>query len=279
MTDYEVFVDNREVILYSLGIGFQRDPMNAADYDFTYENAENFQSFPTIAVILAHSSTAMLDIPGVPKFNPMMLLHGEEKVEVYSPIAVDSTVVVTETLFDLQDKGKATVMVVLSEIKDKETGELKAKIFMNLFVRGIGGFGRKGEYKNPIENAPKSAPHKSSEEKTDANQAFLYRLCGDRNPLHVDPAMSSMGGFEVPILHGLCTYGTTARAVFQAFFKEDAMRLETISGRFTSHVFPGETLVVDMWKEGNKIIFNTKTKERGKVVLKGYATIKGEAKM
>ena len=228
---------------------------------------------------MAHRKTGMLDIPGVPKFNPMMLLHGEEKVEVYSPIQVDSTVVVSESVYDLQDKGKATVMVILSEIKDKESGELKAKIYMNLFIRGIGGFGSKGKFKNAIPETPKSAPHKTAVETTTPNQAFLYRLCGDRNPLHVDPAMSSMGGFDVPIIHGLCTYGITARAVFQSYFKDDPTQLEAISGRFTSHVFPGETLIIDMWQDGNKITFNARTKERGKIALKGYAIIKAQAKM
>jgi len=91
--------------------------------------------------------------------------------------------------------------------------------------------------------------------------------------------MSEMGGFKTPILHGLCTYGTTARAVYEKWHKEDPQLLETISGRFTSHVFPGETLVVDSWKEGGKIVFNTRTKERGLIVLKGYCTLKTQAKM
>ena len=91
--------------------------------------------------------------------------------------------------------------------------------------------------------------------------------------------MSAIGGFKVPILHGLCTYGTSARAVQEQYFKENPQQLERIGGRFTSHVFPGETLVVDMWKEGNRVIFNTKTKERGKVVLMGFCDIKPEAKM
>lgn len=151
---------------------------------------------------------------------------------------------------------------------------------MSCFIRGIGGFGSKGKYKNVIPDAPKGVqPTKSSVETTTPDQAFLYRLCGDRNPLHVDPAMSSMGGFKVPILHGLCTYGISARSVFQACFKDDPTKLETISGRFTSHVFPGETLLVDMWQEGNRIIFNARTKERGKIVIKGYATIKAGAKL
>jgi acyl dehydratase len=114
---------------------------------------------------------------------------------------------------------------------------------------------------------------------TDMNQAFFYRMCGDRNPLHVDPQMSEMGGFKVPILHGLCTYGVTARSLYETYFKGDSTQLKSISGRFTSHVYPGETLIVDTWKSGNNIVFHTRTKERGIIVLKGYATLKGQAKM
>uniref|UniRef100_A0A7S3IUD3 MaoC-like domain-containing protein n=1 Tax=Strombidium inclinatum TaxID=197538 RepID=A0A7S3IUD3_9SPIT len=99
------------------------------------------------------------------------------------------------------------------------------------------------------------------------------------NPLHVDPQMSAMGGFKVPILHGLCTYGVTAKAVYEKFFPDDPQQLKKFSSRFTSHVFPGETLVVDMWKEGKTIIVETKTKERGLVVLKGFIEMKDEAKM
>ena len=277
---YEVAVDNRELILYALGIGFQADPLNKDHYNFCYENADDFQAFPTVAVVLAHRQFGELDtIPGVPKFNKMMLLHGEEKVEVISPIEADTVVVCQEKVIDLQDKKKATVIVIETEIKDKSSGELRAKVISNLFVRGIGGFGHKGTFKSVIPPTPKEAPHHTASEKTEKNQAFLYRLCGDRNPLHVDPQMSSMGGFEVPILHGLCTYGFTARAVFEKYFKDDPMALEQISGRFTSHVFPGETLVVDMWKSGNQIVFNTKTKERGLVVLKGSCTLKQAAKL
>jgi acyl dehydratase len=280
MAHYEVKVDKRELILYALGIGFQKDPLNKEHYNFSYENADDFQAFPTIAVVLGHRGGAgLMEIPGIPEFNPMSLLHGEERVEIFSPIEVDTTVVCTEVVHELQDKGKATVMVVRTEIKDKDSGELKARIFMNAFVRGVGGFKVKGTFRNPIPETPKGAPTASREEKTTADQAFLYRLNGDYNPLHVDPQMSAMGGFKVPILHGLCTYGVTARAVYEQLFKGEAPRLKEICGRFTSHVFPGETLVVDMWVEGDRVVFNTKTKERGLVVLKGYLVLAPQAKL
>lgn len=171
------------------------------------------------------------------------------------------------------------MLVAATNITDKATGELLARVTTHLFVRGIGGFGERGKVKNNYPEPPARAADATRALTTTTNQAFLYRLNGDFNPLHVDPQMSAMGGFDVPILHGLCTYGITARAIFEQYHPEDASRLKKIAGRFTSHVFPGETLVVEMWKNGNHIIFHTKTKERGKVVLKGVCELREEAKM
>ena len=272
---YEVQIGNKEMILYSLGIGFQKQPLKTEHYDFTYEGSADFQAFPTMAVVVGHrGDLANFEVPGMPRFNPMMLLHGEERVEMHSPIEMDTTLLVEETIIDLQDKKKATVMVIETKITDKETNELKAKLFTNLFIRGIGGFGAKGTYKNAIPAEPKTQPDYVVSETTTPNQAFLYRLSGDYNPLHVDPNMSSLGGFDTPILHGLCTYGITARAVYETFHKEDPNLMQSITGRFTSHVFPGETLVVNMWKSGNQVTFITKTKERGLAVLKGSCVLK-----
>lgn len=192
--------------------------MNKSHYNFTYENGDDFQSFPTLAVVLAHRSSLVgSTIPGMPSFNPMMLLHGEESLEILKPIEPEMNLIIQESIADLQDKKKATVMVVLTEAKDKETGEVVFRIYSNLFIRGIGGFGHKGTIKNSFPSAPKRQPDHVSTEKTTKNLAFLYRLNGDLNPLHVDPQMSEMGGFKVPILHGLCTYGITARAVYEKY--------------------------------------------------------------
>eukprot|EP00356_Strombidium_inclinatum_P002526 CAMPEP_0170478774 /NCGR_PEP_ID=MMETSP0208-20121228/239_1 /TAXON_ID=197538 /ORGANISM="Strombidium inclinatum, Strain S3" /LENGTH=292 /DNA_ID=CAMNT_0010751085 /DNA_START=14 /DNA_END=892 /DNA_ORIENTATION=- len=277
---YELEITNKDMILYALGIGFQRDPLNEKHFNFTYESADEFQSFPTMNVIIAHrQSGANLTVPGIPAFNPMVLLHGEESLEVFSPIESDTTVLVEDTLVDVQDKGKAFILVYEVKITNKETKELIAKIHQNLFVRAKGGFGHKGTIKNEYPEPPKRAPCASIEEVTTKDQAFLYRLSGDLNPLHVDPQMSAMGGFKVPILHGLCTYGVTAKAVQEKFFPDDPQQLKKFTARFTSHVFPGETLVVEMWKEGKRIILQSKTKERGLVVLKGFVDMKDEAKM
>jgi hypothetical protein len=142
--------------------------MNKSHYNFTYENAEEFQSFPTMNLIIAHRmSLEDLSIPGVPAFNPMMLLHGEESLEVFKAIEAEGTLVCQDKLVDLQDKKKATVVVIETSIKDKESGDLVAKIVTNLFVRGIGGFGAKGKIKQSYPSpSSKRAPDASVEEKT-----------------------------------------------------------------------------------------------------------------
>ena len=114
---------------------------------------------------------------------------------------------------DFQDKGKGALLILDNEIRDAETNELCVTVRMSLFIRGIGGFGYKGTIKTEYPKNPKRAPDMIKEEKTVKNQAFLYRLCSDSNPLHIDPQMAAMGGFEVPILHGLCFYGITARSI------------------------------------------------------------------
>lgn len=139
-------------------------------------------------VVIAHRMALEdLSIPGVPAFNPMMLLHGEETVEVFKQVEPDTKVLVQDTLVDLQDKKKATVIVIQTELRDEESGDLLAKILTNLFVRGIGGFGERGKIRTDYPKPPARAPDAVSEQTTTPNQAFIYRLSGDYNPLHVDP--------------------------------------------------------------------------------------------
>lgn len=151
-----------------------------------------------------------------------------------------------------------------------ECGEVVAVQVSRMFIRGIGGFGFKGNSKvEPLPAAPNRAPDRSITEATQPNQAILYRLNSDSNPLHIAPEMAAMGGFDRPILHGLCSFGFAARAVLKEFCNNDVTAFKEINTRFTSHVFPGESLVTDMWQEGDKVIFTTKTVEREKVVIQG----------
>jgi multifunctional beta-oxidation protein len=200
----------------------------------------------------------------------MMLLHGEQYLEIASyPIPTSATLVSYPQLLEVVDKGNAAILKSGTTTINKDTGK---KVFYNestVFIRGSGGFGgqKKPEDRGAstaANNAPKRAPDFVAEEKTTEEQAVLYRLSGDYNPLHVDPAFSSMGGFKVPILHGLCFFGISAKAVYQKYGA-----FKNIKVRFAGTVLPGQTLVTEMWKEGGKVIFQTKVKETGKLAISG----------
>ena len=280
---YEKNYTDKDAIIYSLGIGFQKDSQDESHFKYTYELADEFSAFPTNVVTLAHGGPLMqelLDVPGMPEFNLMKLLHGSEDVFIEKPLSPGKTYVMQEYIKDWQDKKSGALMILDTEIREKDTNTLQSTVRTSLFIMGQGGFGHKGFVKMPAyPEPPKRQPDFVAEEVTNVNQAFWYRLSGDVNPLHVDPSMAAMGGFKKPILHGLCTKGFTVRAVQQHFFKDDPSLMSQVSSKFTSHVFPGETLIVEMWKDGDTIIFTTKTKERGKTCLKGYLKLSKGAKL
>jgi len=256
--------------------------MNEDHYKWTYENADEFGVFPTNAVTVAHRgpmSKGVFEIPGMPEFNPMMLLHGEESVTFVKPLMPDTKYRVNETIADMQDKGSGALMIADSTISEVDSGDVAAVVRSGIFIRGMGGFGHKGTVKNVYPALPKRNPDMVKEEVTDSNQAFLYRLNGDKNPLHVDPQMAAMGNFDKPIFHGLGFFGVTARSIQGHFCKDSADDMLSFSSRFVGHVFPGETLVVAAWKEADTVIFGVKTKERGKPVIQGFATLKPQAKL
>lgn len=206
----------------------------------------------------------------VPNFSPMMLLHGEQYLEIRSfPIPTEANLVTYPKLVEVQDKGNAAVVITGSTSKDKNTGK---DVFYNesaAFIRGSGGFGGKKQgadrgNASRVYKAPDRKPDLTVEEKTTEEQACVYRLSGDRNPLHVDPEFSKVGGFEVPILHGLCFFGIAGKHVFNNYGM-----FRNIKVRFAGVVLPGQTLVTEMWKEGNIVIFQQKVKDTGKLSLSG----------
>jgi multifunctional beta-oxidation protein len=202
----------------------------------------------------------------------MMLLHGEQYLEILSyPIPTSATLISKPRLLEVVDKGNASIVKTGVTTVNKANGK---PLFYNestVFLRGAGGFGgqKKAENRGASTAAnvpPQRAPDVVVEEKTTEEQAVLYRLSGDYNPLHVDPAFAKMGGFKVPILHGLCFMGIAAKAVFGKFGQ-----YKNIKVRFAGSVLPGQTLVTEMWKEGGKVIFQTKVKETGKLAISGGA--------
>lgn len=151
---------------------------------------------------------------------------------------------------------------------------------MSLFIRKMGGFGFKGKGGGAqIPKKPTRKPCAVVEEKTEPGQAFIYRLSGDTNPLHVDPNMASMGGFEKPILHGMCFYGLAAKCCMQSMLNNDPSAIKAVQARFTSHVFPGETIIFSYWKENDKIIFSGQVKERGTECIVGMIEVGQAAKL
>ncbi|KAG1149564.1 hypothetical protein G6F37_001011 [Rhizopus arrhizus] len=261
----------REAILYALGVGCKR-----TDLQYVYENHADFAVLPTFGVI--PSFTAMNTVPFgdfLPNFNPMMLLHGEQFLSLKKPIPTSGTLKSTAHLIDVLDKGKGASVVVGVTTVD-ESGEVVFENEFTLFIRGSGGFNgkQKGEDRGAATAAnkvPNRKPDAIVTEKTNEDQAALYRLSGDYNPLHIDPEMSSIGGFDVPILHGLCSFGISGKHVLKTFGNNDPAAFKNIKARFAKHVFPGETLETSMWKEGNKVIFQTRVIERDVIAISNAA--------
>jgi len=253
-------------ITTDLGLGAKR-----TDLPLVYENNDNFMVLPTFGVVPPFNATAPFSMSDVvPNFNPMMLLHGEQYLEIRSfPIPTEADLIAYPHLVEVVDKGNAGLVVSGSVTKDKHTGK---DVFYNestVFIRGSGGFGgpSKGTDRGAatkVYKAPSRKPDTTVEEATSPDQAALYRLSGDRNPLHIDPEFSKVGGFKDPILHGLCFFGIAGKHIVQSYGM-----IKNIKVRFAGTVIPGQTLVTEMWKEGNVVVFQVKVKETGKLCIAG----------
>jgi len=261
--------NERDVAIYALGIGAPVDPLDQDELKFVYElSGLGFQVFPTFAVVFSYEFNRNIprgDIAGI-KFNPMMAVHGEQFLHVFRPLPTAATVTSTITIADIFDKGSGLLMVI--DITSRLANDEKlAMARHSLFFRGLGGFGgERGPSAKQV--LPERAPDSIHEERTRDTQALLYRLAGDDNPLHADPPMAAIGHYEKPILHGLCTMSFAARAILKRCGDNDPSRFDSISVRFSRHVFPGDTLVTEMWCDNEgEIHFQTRVKERDVVVL------------
>ena len=261
--------NERDVALYALGIGAPADPLDQDELKFVYElSSVGFQVFPTFAVVFSYEfnrGVPMGEIAGI-QYHPMMAVHGEQFLRVCRPLPRAATVTSTIKIADIYDKGSGLLMIVdiLSCLED---GAELAAARQSLFFRGLGGFG--GE-RGPSSQwvLPDREPDFVIEESTDMAQALLYRLAGDDNPLHADPQLVASGGYARPILHGLCTMGFASRAILKRCAENDPKRFRSVNVRFSRHVFPGDTLVTEMWRESNEEIhFQTMVKERACAVL------------
>ncbi len=253
---------SKDALLYAVGIG-----AGQADLPFTTENTKDTPQvvFPTFAVV-AGSGTAS---PGasamsqIGSFNFALLVHGSQAITLHRPIPVEARATTQDRVVAMYDKGKAAVVVMENEVKSVE-GEPLWSTRSAVFIRGEGGWGGERGPSGPQNEPPvdTAADHEVTLQ-TSSDQAFVYRLSGDRNPLHTDPSFAAMGGFDRPILHGLCTYGFTGRALLGALADNDVTRFHHIEGRFSSPVMPGDTLTVRVWRTGEgEAVFTTSVGDR-----------------
>ncbi|UJR86779.1 Hypothetical protein I5071_88800 [Sandaracinus amylolyticus] len=275
--------DERDLALYALGVGAARDPDDDRDLQLVYEmHGSGFKPLPTYGVIPAINCILTMGkegktAPGM-KYGLDRVLHGEQYLELVRPLPAKQKLVHKAKIKDIWDKGsdggKKGGAVVITAIESyDEDGDLLIKNEVSTFVRGAGGWGGDRGPSAEVNVAPDRAPDARVEQKIDSNQALLYRLSGDWNPLHADPGFAKAFGFERPILHGLCTFGYAARHVLQSFAKDgDPRYFKSIKVRFADPVLPGETVVTEMWKESDtRILFRVKVKERDKVVISNAA--------
>ncbi|KAI8922376.1 hypothetical protein PhCBS80983_g01495 [Powellomyces hirtus] len=272
----KVEYNRRDLLIYAAGL-------NLTDLKFTYELDKGFSAFPTYPLVLplrgkghdvnSYAERSKMDnVPGMPAIDLNRLVHGEQYFELLAPLPAEGEFDLESTLVGVFDAGKGMIMDRETIMKDR-AGKPLAKMISSAFVIGYGGFGgpRKPKGENVVDT-PTTQPDAVDETKTTANQALIYRLSGDYNPLHADPRFGKKLGMKGAFLHGLCTFGISAAAVLRHFGNNDPAAFKSIYGRFASPVYPGETLQTLMWKVAEKdgvttIAFTTKAKERDLVVI------------
>ena len=265
LPDIEHTYTQRDTMLYALGLGCGADPLDADDLRFVYE--EHQRVLPTMAVVLGS--------PGFWVKHPdtgidwRRVLHGEQGLILHQPLPAAATVIGRTRITRLIDKGAGKGGLMLSErdVIDKATGDLLCTLTSTTFMRGDGGFGGPSGPVPEPHPMPGRAPDLAIDLPTLPQAALIYRLSGDYNPLHADPEVARSVGFARPILHGLCTFGVAGRAILRAMCGNDQARLKSMQLRFSSPVYPGETVRTELWRDGANVSFRARVVARDTIVL------------
>ncbi len=269
----------RDSILYALGVGFGSDPCDAADLRFVYEKHPDFAAVPSMAVVLGS--------PGIWIRDPRTgidwrrALHGEERLRLVRPLPPEGEVIGRTRIVAIVDKGagRGALLMTEREITDAASGALLATVASTVFCRGDGGFGDGfGSVPTP-HRLPERPPDRVLRLETFPQQALLYRLNGDDNPLHADPAVAREAGFPRPILHGRATFGLIARGIVRSCCGSDPVALTGIEGRFSAPLYPGEAIRLELWDGDGQVAFRARAEADGRVVMdNGLAAIDGGRK-
>jgi acyl dehydratase len=269
--------DHKDALLYALGVGAGALDPTGFELDFTTENSIGVTQrvLPTFATIVGQGGRVMA---GLGDIDFTQLVHGEQVIELHGEIPSAGKVQVATTVVGVYDKGSGGLVVMESEATDTESGKPAFTTRTGLFIRGAGGFGgpRGPEGDEESALAAEPVPNREADEQvsyaTRTDQALLYRLSGDRNPLHSDPAFAKMAGFDRPILHGLCTYGFTGRGLLHLVCGSDPSRFGSMRARFSRPTMPGDTLTISVWdvtdRSPGAYRFRTET-QKGEVVIDG----------
>jgi acyl dehydratase len=255
----------KDCMLYALGVGLGQDPMNEDELPFVYE--KNLQVLPTMAAVLGHPGFWMRDRDtGI---DWVRIVNGEQGVTLHRPLKGQDTVIGRQRIVEVIDKGAGKGALVLTERKvtDKATGALIATVTQTTFCRADGGFGgppRQAPEPHPI---PTRSPDAVCDLLTRPETALIYRLSGDRNPLHAEPAVAKQAGYPRPIMHGLGNFGIAGHAVLKTWCGYDPQKLVSFACRFTAPVFPGETIRTEMWRDSNVVSFRARVVERDVVAV------------
>ncbi|MDC0662966.1 MaoC/PaaZ C-terminal domain-containing protein [Marinobacter sp. SS21] len=262
----------KDSMLYALGVGLGIDPLDEDCLPFVYE--DGLKAFPSMAVVLAY--------PGFWAKEPdtgidwVKLLHAGQEVILHKPLPATGRVEATTRITDIVDKGEGKGALIISErvVRDQDSGEALCTLITTAMARGDGGFGGPAVASPKPDPIPEREPDLLCDLPTLAQAALIYRLSGDFNPLHASPAVARDAGFKAPILHGLCTFGVATHALLKTLCDYDPTRLQRLRVRFSSPVYPGETIRTEIWRNGNEVAFRCRVVERDVVVINnGYAEV------
>ncbi len=255
----------KDTILYALGIGLGHDPLNEDELAFVYD--KNLKVLPTFAVVLGWPGFWARDLDtGI---DWVKLVAGEQGLVLHRSLPPSGTIIGRTRVTEIIDKGVGKGALVYTErvVFDKGSGEKLATVTQTTFCRGDGGFGGPPREAPTVHPIPERAPDLVVDAPTRPEAALIYRLSGDPNPLHVDPAIAKAAGFPRPILHGLATFGIAGRAILKSLCGYDPSKLTAIAGRYSAPVFPGESIRTEIWRDGSVVSFRARVVERDAIAI------------